>query len=139
MGPSLQRIAVFLLALALMLSCCQAQSVCSLSAGGYTYDLHSLGTVTVTASNPDSLFNIPGGYTSASINFCAAACSDGSYACLVPEIGDPVPLCSGEPTGAFLNNNSPQLGATFECTDSTPESRPLKGFVGSVKQSLMNN
>jgi hypothetical protein len=140
MSSSLLHIVACLLALALTLTCCNAlPRLCDeLSAGGYTYDLNSLGTIT-----SNTLFSIEG-YFGASINFCGAAdfCGEGVSACLFSETVATLPVCFGEPTGSFLDSNSPQLGATFLCSYTTimpPRTVTLRGFVGSVKHSVMNN
>ena len=139
MDSRLQRIGLCLLFLTLALSCCLAQvpittRLCDqLSAGGYTYNLSSLGTITT-----DTLLSIPDTVV-ATIDFCEPADGcEGYFACTTGIDSVVTVLCDAEPTGTFLNPLFPQLGATFGCnyTDADNNTNVLLGFVGLVKHSL---
>ena len=109
-------------------ACTAQQALCSLSAGSTQYSLESLGTL------PSKISVLPGGYTGGFINFCAPAsgCPEGAYACLISPTLKNITLCKSPPTGNFIFTQSPQVGATFSCSDGQA---PLNGLVSSATLS----
>ena len=109
----------------------QTFNLCSLKSGTTVYNLTSRGT----ASSNGSISSFPTGYTTAYINFCQKPpqCGSASFACVTNSKNtSTISLCTtaAGPQGTFLLPDSPQVGASFGCSDNSANYQ-LNGIVGS--------